>query len=224
MRTVVRTLTMELSQFLNSLFEGGRLQVPPLAEVSENEVAIAKKALRETEALYRLSLPENPPALDLDAACRASITLYRACQFVVYRDIETSIIEHELGLSLSTEESASVHYSVDLVFRYLPDVRRFAASASRNDPLAASIERLAAKWPLSSVGMPGIESLNIDPLSNNPCLMQMYVDRILERNDTSRLGDARVRSAIKRSLGMQTQLSPTISTAILNLENESVQE
>lgn len=215
---------MELGQFLNSLFEGGRLQVPPLAEVSENEVAIAKKTLRETEALYQLSLPGNPPAFDLDAACRASITLYRACQFVVYRDIETSIIERELGLSLSSEESASVHYSVDLVFRYLPDVRRFAASASQNDPLVTSIERVAAKWPLSSVGMPGVKDRNIDPLANNPCLLQMYVDRILEKNDASRLGDARVRSAIKRSLGMQTQLSPTISTAISNLENEGVRE
>lgn len=215
---------MELAQFLTSLFDDGRLQVPPLADVSKNEIDAAKQVLRETEALYRPSLPGTPPALDLNSAARASITLYRACQFSVYRDLDTAVIERELGATLATEVSASVHYSVDLVFRYLPDMRRFAASAAQNDPLVDSIKNLAAKWPLSSVGMPGIECVNIDLLAESPCLMQMYVDRILERNDSSRLGDPRVRSAIKRSLGAQTHMSPAINTAIVNLESEGVHQ
>jgi hypothetical protein len=108
----------------------------------------------------------------------------------------------------------SVHYSVDLTFRYLPDLYKLARSASQQDVLLTHLARWAVDWPLSSVGMAGVEPVELDDWVNDPCLLGLYVDRVIARNDVSRLGDRRVREAVEQALGLFPDLAPKIARAI----------
>jgi hypothetical protein len=191
-----------LSQFIEQLFDEGRVAVPAPAPVGPAELAAAAAALAELEAVYRLDLPGDPPPLLAPAAGWAAVSLYHACQFVAYRDAGEDVIATALNNACPGGDAASLHYSVDLCFRFLPDVLRMARSAAENDPLLGYLQQWAAAWPLSSVGAPCcVESPKIDAIVNHPCLLGVYRDRIIARRDRSRLSHPRVREAVCEAVG-----------------------
>jgi hypothetical protein len=190
-----------LSQFVEQLFAEGRVAVPVPATVGPSEIAAAEAVLAGQEAVLRLDLPGVPPPLLPSAASWAAVSLYHACQFVVFRDAGQEAIAAALKTPCPNGDAASLHYSVDLCFRFLPDLVRMVRSAAENDPLLGYLKQWAVAWPLSSVGMPGVESPRIDAIVNHPCLLGVYRDRIITRRDRSRLGDPRVQEAVCEAVG-----------------------
>jgi hypothetical protein len=110
--------------------------------------------------------------------------------------------------------TATAHYSVDLVFRFLPDLIALARRVSQDDPLVEALRNLIAPWPLASVGMSDIPVADIEPIIGHPCLRQLYVDRILARGDVARLDDPRVQEAVREALGACPELAPAISAKL----------
>src|SRR5690348_14553961 len=110
---------MTVDRFLSMLQEGGHVIVgrddPQRGEELE-------RALNEMDAVARGDLAFTAPALSMPAAQWAAIRMYRACQFLVYREVEPSIIEKDLREPCPEAVSPSVCYSVDLSFRILPDL------------------------------------------------------------------------------------------------------
>jgi hypothetical protein len=198
---------MPLASFLRSLFEDGRVRVPSLEPLADSGLTAADQELSNFEALYRLELPSEPPALDLVAGRWAAICFYRACQFTVHRDLPAELIQSEPGRSCPARHSPRVDYSVDLVFRFLPDLLNFARSASENDPLVVSLREWARQWPLSSVGVPDLGPLDCSSFLEHPALLTLYVGRILARGDATRLREERVRQAVETAVGMHRQLA-----------------
>ncbi len=198
---------MSLASFLRSLFEDGRVRVPTLAPLSEDELTEGDRELGNFESLYRLELPGEPPALDLVAARWAAVVFHRACQFTVHRDLSPIDLERELGRPCPCPRSPGVDYSVDLVFRFLPDLLNLARSAAESDPLVGCLRQWARLWPLSSVGVPGLGSLDGASFLGHPALRALYVDRILARGDAGRLGDERVRQAVDAAVGLHRELA-----------------
>jgi hypothetical protein len=105
----------------------------------------------------------------------------------------------DLGGDGPADDSPAVHYSVDLSFRFLPDLVRHARAASERDALVGRLMDWANRWPLSCVGFAGAAAGSIDGFAGHPCLLRMYVDRIIAGHDVSRLTDQRVRGG--RSVG-----------------------
>src|SRR5262249_41077153 len=95
---------------------------------------------------------------------------------------------------------------------------RFAHSAAENDPLVGHLKKLGREWPLSSVGMPAIKDTEVDAFADDPCLLRLYVDRILSARDVSRLADPRVRDGVREALGLHTDLSPALAEALKQQE------
>ena len=104
--------------------------------------------------------------------------------------------------------SRVVCYSVDLTFRFLPDLARIARAASEDDPLVKHLLQWASDWPLSSVGIKGIEHIDVEPFIHDRCLRTMYVDRIVAQTDTSRLKDERTVEALREAIGGFPELAP----------------
>jgi len=204
-----------LSPFIEQLFAEGRVVVSAPAPLSAKEGATAEATLKELEAVYRLDLPGEPPPLLPAAASWAAVRLWHACQFVAFRDCGEEAMTAALGEPLPAAcaklgsagpgdrgcQAASLHYSVDLCFRFLPDVMRLARGVAEADPLLEYLPHWAADWPLSSVGVPNVESPSIETIVNHPCLLGVYRDRIIARRDRSRLDDPRVREAVLQALG-----------------------
>jgi hypothetical protein len=200
-------------EFLDCLFADGRVRVPGLAEISDKELRAADRALSAFEQEYRRELPGRPPPLWPPAARWAATMLFRACQFVAFRDAGEATLARTMSVACPAGDPASVHYSVDLTFRYLPDLYGLARRASQRDPLLTHISCWAVDWPLSSVGMADIGPVRIDPWVKDSCLLNLYIDRVIARGDVSRLNDPRVREALQQSVGLFPELAPKIVAA-----------
>ena len=202
--------SMSLSLFLTNLFDNGTVQVSKAREIPPGEREAAQRLLTEFERVFRLTLAAEPPPLDAGLAGAAARTLYRLCQCLAHRELmpdDMLVREERLPQHPRT---AGDHYSADLALRFLPDIWRLAKEAAEGDPLVTTIRELAARWPLSSVGIPDLPALAIDGIAEHPALLALYVDRIIERRDRSRLGDPRIREAFLTAIGAHRELAPEL--------------
>jgi len=131
------------------------------------------------------------------------------------------VIHARLGIACPRPPDPVTCYSVDLLLRYLPDVAAMAHGIAEDDPLVESLRELGRQWPLSSVGMPELGTVDPGAFVDDPSLRALYVDRILERRDTSRLDHPAVRAAVQAALGLHHELAPEIISALETSEGET---
>jgi len=207
---------MALDTFLSSLFDHGRLAVPvPESVEGEAELAASGAILDGFEAGWRLDFPGTAPEWDRESGLFAARVLYRGAQGAMFRQIGAEALRAGFALPPpDVGDAASAHYSVDVTLRFLPDLARMARGASADDPLVGLLDTLAREWPLSSVGMPGVEPESIEPIAGHSGLLRLYVDRIVAAADTSRLGDPRVVDAARRAVGAHHELCPVLSRSL----------
>ncbi|MBM4077860.1 MAG: hypothetical protein FJ267_19700 [Planctomycetes bacterium] len=98
-------------------------------------------------------------------------------------------------------------YSVDLVFRFLPDLVRIVKGMNSSDPLLERLKEWGRQWPLSSVSIPDLLVTEIEPILADRCLSQLYADRIIESGSTDRLNDPRVREMIRGQFGAYLEMN-----------------
>jgi len=211
---------MSISAFLASLFESGRVRVPPLSAqpvmVDTEEV----RSLLDARTLaLALNFPGDPPPLDWEVGLWAVQQMYRASQLAVYRELDAQVVEQLLRQDCPPAPPAVRHWSVDLTFAFLPDLVLLARSASQNDPLVVQLLQWAADWPLSSVGVQGVSPRNISEIHSSDGLLQLYVDRILAKKDWPRLKDDAVQSAALARLGAYLAEWPEIAKHLESLKS-----
>jgi hypothetical protein len=205
---------MSLTSFLTALFEDGCVLVPQERSLPDDDRRDAESLLAEFESTCRVTLPGSPPAFHMETALAAAEMLYHACRCLVYRNLDPA---GELASDLkagSVRRVAADHYSADVVYRYLPDLWRLTRELPPNDPLAPRVQDLATRWPLSSVGIDGLPPLEIDEFAGDSSLLLLYIDRIAERKDRSRLNDPRIRDALRSVCGLYPDLIPELTSAI----------
>ena len=212
---------MSLDSFLASLFDDGRVRAAAPGPLSAEEVRAAEGVLARAEQDFRIEFPGEAPAFDPLAGLWGATMFYRAAQFCVYRNVDAGIISEALSASCPSANTPSAHYSVDLVFRFLPDLAKLAKSASEHDPLLDHLRKLGAQWPLPSVGMANVEPANIDTIANHPGLLALYVDRVLAREDKPRLADPRVRAAAQQVVGAFPELAGKLASELAAVETGS---
>lgn len=209
------------ARFLRSLWSEGRVRVAPVAasaggpllpEPARGElIRVVEECARED----RRECPFEPPTVDLECAVWAAEMLFRACSAVVHRDLSSEHLAALLDVpSPRPADTPQASYSVDLTFRFLFDVARIARAASAADPLLPFLTRWGESWPLSSVGIPGLGRVDVRPFWGDRCLRAIYVDRIIERQDHSRMEDERVQTAVKEALGIYLELAPQLSASL----------
>jgi len=193
--------------FLSQVFEHGRVRAARGEQISETELAEARMELADFEQAWRQTVPGAAPEFLVDAALWAAETIYRLSQCLIYPAMDA-----QMALKITTPaprapHTAAQHYSVDLTLRFLPDLWRLARARGEAGSLVSQILNLAAEWPLSSVGISGISASSIDAVAADECLLTLYVDRVLERKDRSRLGDPRVRNKVEAAVGPFDELA-----------------
>ncbi len=206
---------MGLFEFITALLEHGRVRVGPyVPTLQADDWSAAAVTLREWDASNRQEFPGAAPELNFAVLRWAAEQFYRACQFSVYRDVAAEQVAEALAAPCPAAEPRSQHYTVDLVLRFLPELHRLARSASEGDPLCDRLRQWAEQWPLSSVGMEKVNPTLPPAVCEHAGLLQLYVDRIIARRDTSRLVDPHVRAAVRTSLGYFDELAPQLAAAL----------
>jgi hypothetical protein len=204
---------MSLEKFLVGLFELGRVRVTDRSLELHADTRKVDAVLVAFERRYRDAMPGTPPPVDLPAARYGAAKLYEACRFMVHPQLDEQKLNTALRDVFPSQRCPSVHYSVDLALRLLPDVASHARKKSTEDSLQAALTRLAVAWPLSSVGMPDVTHVVIDSFVTDDCLRRLYVDRIIECGDASRLHDQRIQDDVAAALGAHPELAPTMVQA-----------
>jgi len=202
-----------LSAFIDKLMIEGVAAVFGEAEIPSEDPECGR-LLVAWDGNARSELAGDGPPLSLATATWASRILYLGCKFVVCRDVSEAEIARSLAENCPEPRSPSVDWSADLVFRHLPEVYRGARHLSNADPLVRELLKLAAAWPLSSVGILIEAEPNLSTFIRHPALKQLYVDRILEAADVSRLGAQQVNEAIQVALGAYPELCPAVAAKL----------
>ncbi len=202
---------MDYCQFLEMLLGEGRALVPALGPISAEEKSAAINVLVRYEKLWRQECPGGIPDFCSDAASWAAEQFCLACQFAIFRSVDETSMRSALKFSPPKRADASMHYSVDLVFRFLPDLIKFVHAASSEDPLENILRQWANDWPLSSIGVSGINVTDLEEFYRNRGLMMLYVDRVLSTGDQSRLEDDIVRENVLSAVGMYPELASSLA-------------
>ncbi|AEW02129.1 hypothetical protein Niako_5899 [Niastella koreensis GR20-10] len=140
------------------------------------------------------------PAFQPEAAVWAAIYLYRAVQLTVLRELGEDAV-NGLLTSFTGAVSPETILSVDLSFRYLPNLLGLARGLAPEDVLVKQIQAAAIQWPFSSVGMKVTGEMNVEVIMNDACLRRAYIDRIIEARDRSRCNNDLVNEYIREALG-----------------------
>ena len=203
-----------VQEFYEALLLDGRLHLRSEGLPAAEELDSATRFLLQQEQTSRRSLAGDPPAPEMTAVRWAAGAFYRAAQFVVYRDLNEDALKRDLSVPCPGPGSPTVSYSVDLSFRFLPELIRLARAASENDPLTTRLMIWASEWPLSSIGVKGVSAVSTDAFIEDASLRALYVDRLIATEDIQRLEDPRVREAVQRALGAYPELAPGIAAAL----------
>ena len=196
---------------MEHLFVDGTVRVSGDALASHEEIDGAVDWVLEVEPQIREHSPLTPPGLDRPALKWAIRHFHAAAQLAVFRQLGPEEVAKRLGDDFVGEgDAASVAYSVDLVFRFLPDLVRIVKGMNPDDPLLAQLRKWGERWPLSAVGIPGLAVSGLEPLLANRCLSMMYVDRIVEADAVDRLHDPRVQELVRGAIGAYPELSPKL--------------
>lgn len=201
-----------LDLFVKSLAEEGRAVVGagPLAEDSASAMA----ALRQLDELARAELGIEAPLFSPEAALWAARLTYYLCLFTVCRDIGEEQIAAACAVPCPGSRGPDVDWSVDLVLRHLPRLFQLARHLSNADPLVQQMKQIAATWPLSSVGIAGLEKLQLDSFIAQPALRRLYADRVIASGDLSRMGDPRLDDLLRADVGVHRELAPLVAATL----------
>jgi hypothetical protein len=210
-----------LSSFLQTLLTDGRAVVAGETTPQVDDAVLGILAAWEQNA--RLELPGDAPGFLPAAALWAAKMIQSACRFVVCRDLGAEEITAAFQRKVPAARSPSTDWSVDILFRQLPDVFRLARHLSPTDPLVRELQALAADWPLSSAGVGDLGRLKLDSFIAHAALRQLYADRILAAGDVSRLGDVRVDALLREALGAHPELCPAIARRLFPEEPAPLQ-
>lgn len=191
---------MEYAHFLRSLLETGTVQAGDAGpSFSPQQVEQGRRYLSSFEKHYRLELPGTPPEFDVAVADWAAQWFYQSCRFALFRQHSAAAMREILQDGPWNNKSPEVCYSVDLTFRFLPDLLQIVQAAA--DPLADTIRWGCRRWGLSSVGVPNLDDVEISGVLQNRSLLTLYVDRVIEKQDVSRLTVPQVREAVRAAFG-----------------------
>ena len=213
---------MEYCQFLETLLGEGRAAVPALGPIPAQEKAASIDILVRYERLWRLECPSHVPDFNVEAASWAAEQFCLACQFAIFRSVDETSMRSALNGSPPNSADSSAHYSVDLVFRFLPDLIKFVHSAASQDPLEQILRKWADHWPLSSVGVSGISVRELKAIYENRGLMMIYIDRIISVGDQARLDDDIVRENVLAAVGMYPELASNLELNDYLIDNGDV--
>lgn len=139
---------------------------------------------------------------------------YRLCLALADRTMEDAAVRSLVQVMPPAATTASEALSADLALRHLPELHQLARSLSEGDPLAEVLEAAALRFPLSGVGITLKEPPDLALLQGHASLWRLYLDRVIERQDGSRLNDPAVCAGIRDSLGLHPELASKLAAQL----------
>lgn len=152
-----------------------------ISKIDEDDEIETVNMLKKSYSLEKINYPFTPPEFDAKAALWACKVIYFAAQLLVNRNNTKNKLDDIVPL-YSTPDDASAIISADLCLRYLPFFIDEFRRIDPNDPILERLNKISAQFHYSVIGQElELEKLNFEPILQNDCLKQLYLDRIVAR-------------------------------------------
>lgn len=149
-------------------------------DISDEETVQVVEFLRLMYDTESLDFPHDPVVFDGEAALWSAKTIYCAAQLILYRQHSPLELSKMLPAYQGRIDASSI-LSADLMLRFLPDLITNLASIDLDDALIAILQKILETWHYSGLKMElNIAVLDFNPMLQNQCLMQLYLDRIVQ--------------------------------------------
>jgi hypothetical protein len=195
---------LKITTFLTDLFETGQVTVGHEIEaINTFEKAEILQLLQKYYTLDSWHFPAKQPDFHPEAALWGAQFVYAAVHLTVLRHIDAEIVE-QLLTDFSGDTTPETLYSVDLTFRYLPELLFLAKGLAPSDSLVDVLKTRLQRWYFSAVGTDFTDtnqSVNTEIIAAHPALRLAYVDRIIEKQDFKRALNDPEREWVKTALG-----------------------
>lgn len=162
-------------QWLSAVVTTGESVLESAPEWKDADQRSVLELLRSNFERHALDVAGPPVAFDAETSLWSAQLLAAACWRLV-ADGEPA------PLDVAREpDSAAAHLSADAMLRFLPAVYRRAKSRADDDPLAAELEVLLRRWPLTGVRLDLEGSPTTAPdFAGHPGLQLLYAERFVE--------------------------------------------
>lgn len=148
-------------------------------EFSENERIKVINFLRKEYDREALNFPFEAPIFNEGAAIWSAEFVYLVAQFILYRKDNIGKLDELFPIYLQ-EVDASTALSVDLTFRFIPDMLLQLRSIDSEDPLINLVEDQLHKWHYSGIKYDlDVHNIEMNWIFSSRCMQQLYVDRII---------------------------------------------
>ncbi len=153
----------------------------------------------QTEAL---DFPFTPPAFDSAAALWAAETVYYASQFILFRENDETKMEDYFP-SFQFDVTPATILSVDLCFRFLPDMLRQLSLIDAEDSLIVILEKYLKTWHFSGINYTlDFKEIELEVIFSNPCLQQLYLNRITTHKNIPLAKLPKINQLLKANFGI----------------------
>lgn len=173
-----------------------------ILHIDDTDAAETVAYLQEQYRKESLEYPYSAPAFDAAAALWAAKTMNMAAQLLLYRENKPD----DLGTlfpAFDREINHAAVLSADLCLRFLPDTLRELKIIDSLDPLILILENILSQWHYSGIHYPlDLSTVELERGLANPCLRQLYINRIIHYKNISLAQHELFRNHISAALGL----------------------
>lgn len=149
-----------------------------IAQTEEKEAVLFLETEYEKEIL---EYPGTAPQFNGEAALWSARTLYLATQLLLHREHKMSDVK-ELLPFYKGKIDASAIISSDLCLRFLPQIITEIRKIDPEDLIIDILEKHLIHFHYSAIGSDlDSENVNFEIIAENDCLLQLYIDRVVQR-------------------------------------------
>lgn len=150
--------------------------------------------------------PYTAPLFNAAAALWAAKITYSFSQLVLYREHAASDLSNLLPPYEGIIDAGAI-LSADLCLRFLPGLAYTIRNIDPEDALLLLLQQHLQQWHYSAVGYRvDISQMDMEPVVANNCLLQLYADRVIQKEDSNKALHPALLETIKASLGLYAPL------------------
>ena len=173
-----------------------------ILSTSDEEKELVILFLEKEYRSEALNFPFDSPNFHPLAALWAAETVYYACQFILFRENDADKLE-DFFPTFQFEISSSTILSVDLCFRFLPDMLRQLSLIDSEDSLIPILEKYLKTWHFSGINYSlNFKEVDLNIIFTNPCLQQLYLNRITTYKNIHLAKTPKINQLLKANFGI----------------------
>jgi len=180
----------------NKLVLYGRIDAVPETETREVQLLLKERFEREASGY-----PGTPPRWDPATAGWSAKVLFHAAQLLLYRSHEADALADYFP-DFDQPPTAAAMISADGCLRYLPGILRQLEAIDVEDALIPILKEILRQWHYSGLlaEVPPVPE-DLTTIVGNDCLRRLYVDRVIETQNTDMAGHPELHGFVLAALG-----------------------